>query len=850
MPRRSAAALADYRLKRDFSRTPEPWGNEHGEHRDAPAFALQKHAASRLHYDLRLELDGVLKCWAVPKGPSLDPEEPALAVQVEDHPLEYASFEGTIPQEEYGGGTMMLWDHGGWSAEGDPRRGYERGRLKLRFHGRRLRGRWLLVRMGGDNGEGDRNWLLRKLQDDHARPGDARGILEGEATSVVTGRSMNDIAKEQDPQRAPQPRGGEGVPPPPEDAPSSAVPVDLHPQLPTLVKKAPDGDEWFHELKFDGYRIFLRLEGGEARAITRKGHDWSDRFPGVVNAAPSLGADDTVMDGEVVVLLSDGTTDFQALQNVLGSREGSRGPVVFFAFDLPHYRGRDLTELPLAQRKELLRDLLAPLPPDSALRYSDHIQGDGPRVLDRACRYALEGIVSKRRDAPYRQGRHRSWVKTKCLQRQEFVVGGWTEPSGSRAHFGALLLGWYDDEGRLQYAGRVGTGFTDRSLAELHGRLAEISASGPPFADPPTGADARGVHWVEPRQVVEVEFGHWTDDGMVRHSSFQGLRDDKNPREVGREQPMEELRSEERRRPRRTDPPNVVAGVRLSNPDRVLYPRQGCTKADLARYYERVADLILPHVRHRPLSLVRCPRGHEEACFYQKHLTDSMSEPIRGIDVEEKDGPATYVGVDNVEGLVTLVQLGVLEIHPWGSRADRLDRPDRLVFDLDPGEGVGWSAIVDAAHRLRQRLEDLELISYVRTTGGKGLHVVAPLVRRAGWDEVKAFARDVARGFARRDPDRFVATASKAERRGRIFIDYLRNDRGATSIATYSTRARPGAPVATPLRWDELADLPRPDHYTIDNVRGRLKKLRRDPWKGFDDLRQSVTKTMRERAAG
>lgn len=848
MAKRSAAVLADYHARRDFDRTPEPRGEGRSAAASAPTFVVQKHAASRLHYDLRLELDGALKSWAIPKGPSLDPEEPALAVHVEDHPLEYGSFEGAIPQEEYGGGTMMIWDQGGWSSEGDPRRGYKEGRLKLRFHGRRLRGRWLLVRMRGGDGEGARNWLLRKLEDDEARPGDPRGILETESVSVASGRTMDEITRAEDSRgNGATPEGGD-APPPPENAPRSSLPETVHPQLPTLVKEAPPGGDWLHELKYDGYRILLRLEEGGARAFTRKGHDWSDRFPGVVEAAGGLKADDTVVDGEVVVLLPDGTTDFQALQNVLGRKEGRKGPVVFFAFDLPYYRGRDLTGIPLHERKEVLRSLLASAPHADVLRYSDHIRGEGPRVLERACRFALEGIVSKRRDAPYREGRHRSWVKTKCLQRQEFVVGGWTEPSGSRSHFGALLLGWHDDDGRLRYAGRVGTGFTERSLGEVHDRLVRIPTAEPPFADPPTGADARSVQWVEPREVVEVEFGHWTEEEIIRHASFQGLRDDRDPQEIGRERPMEEARVEERRGPR-DDPPNVVAGVRLSNPDRILYPEQGRTKANLARYYERVADLILPHVLGRPLALVRCPRGHEEACFYQKHLTEGMPEPIRGVEVEEKDGPATYVAVDNVEGLVSLVQLGVLEIHPWGSRVDRLDRPDRLIFDLDPGEGMPWDGVIDAAFRLRRRLEEMGLVSYVRTTGGKGLHVVAPLVRRADWQEVKVFARDVAQGFARRNPDRFVATARKEERKGKIFIDYLRNDRGATAIASYSTRARPGAPVATPLRWEELARLPKPDHYTIDNLRARMKRIRTDPWEDMDEIRQSVTKTMRERAA-
>ena len=483
---------------------------------------------------------------------------------------------------------------------------------------------------------------------------------------------------------------------------------------------------------------------------------------------------------------------------------------------------------------------MALFPSGGILRFSDHIRGEGPGVHERACRLALEGVVSKVARAPYEEGRGRQWVKTKCLDRQEFVVGGWTDPSGSRAHFGALLLGWYDD-GRLRYAGKVGTGFDARTLEEVHRHLEERPAEESPFTNPPTGTGARGVHWVRPELVAEVEFGSWTLEGRIRHASFQGLREDKDPEEIARERPMETPRK--RKDHRAAD---RIAGVRLTNADRVLYPDQGRTKLDLARYYEVVADWVLPHVVNRPLSLVRCPRGRGEKCFYQRHLTEGMPEPVRGILVEEKESRSLYVGIDDLTGLVTLVQFGVLEIHPWGSRADRLDRPDRLVMDLDPGEGVEWASIVDAAFELREALECVGLTSFLRTTGGKGLHVVVPLVRRSGWDEVKGFARQVAVGFARRDPGRFVATAKKSERAGRIYVDYLRNGWGATAIASYSIRARPGAPVATPLRWDELPKLSRSDRYDVDTIPRRLASLQTDPWEGFFDLKQSITRKMLE----
>jgi bifunctional non-homologous end joining protein LigD len=849
--------LSEYRRKRDFERSPEPGGSDRpdAEPSSKRRFFIQKHAARRLHFDLRLELDGVLKSWAVPKGPSLDPGVRRLAVHVEDHPLEYGSFEGTIPHEEYGGGTVLVWDRGSWLPGGDPDAAYRKGRLDFRLEGERLQGRWRLIRMSHESeGEG-RNWLLQKMKDARARTDGEAELVETETRSVLSGRTLEEIAAEReepdtDEDASGAPRGA--PPPPPEEAPSRPLPDDFRPQLPVLVKTAPRGDEWLHELKFDGYRILARIEGNDVRLVTRRGQDWTARFGRVAPELAALGVEGTMVDGEVAVLAPDGTTDFQALQNILAGERGGR--IVFFAFDLPFYRGRDLTRVPLAERRELLRDLISLRPAGSVIRYSDHIRGHGGRVMDHACRLALEGIVAKRADSRYREGRSRSWVKVKCLDRQEFVVGGWTEPRGSREGFGALLLGWFDGSGRLRYAGRVGTGFSHRSLARVRDCLEGVAAEDPPFADPPSGRAVRAVHWVRPELVVEIEFGSWTDAGLLRHAAFRGLREDKDPREVTREPPARGPREGKPMRKKRkastADSGNRVAGVRLTNPDRVLFPEQGCTKRDLARYYETVADRILPHVVDRPLTLVRCPQGREKQCFYQKHLTEGMPEPVRGIRIEETEGSALYVGIDDTEGLVTLVQFGVLEIHPWGSRADRLGRPDRLIFDLDPGEGVRWKQVVGAALRVRERLGDLGLTTFVRTTGGKGIHVVAPLVRRSEWDEVKGFAGDVARGFEREDPDRFIATMSKARRKGRIFVDYLRNARGATAVASYSTRAKAGAPVATPLGWDELERLSGPDHYTIVNLPARLRARKKDPWEGFFDVRQSLTRAMREGAAG
>jgi bifunctional non-homologous end joining protein LigD len=585
----------------------------------------------------------------------------------------------------------------------------------------------------------------------------------------------------------------------------------------------------------------------------------------VANAAGELNLADTILDGEVVVLGPDGTSNFQSLQNHL--QRGHDDDIVYFVFDLPFCQGVDLTACTLSDRKELLRELLAKLPPGGVIRYSDHILGHGSSVLQSACRHGIEGIISKRIDSPYEQRRSRSWVKSKCLQRQEFVIGGWSDPGGSREAFGSLLLGYYDDQSRLVYSGRVGTGFTGDSLEQIKAELDRLPTTECPFHNRPPGRDS---HWVRPELVAEVEFTQWTEEGLLRHPTFQGLRKDKAPREVKREVPMNtptvngrgasktkhatEGKSAAPKRRKSTakkhrstnlsDNGDSFAGVRLSNPTRVLYPDANITKQDLAEYYVAVGDWILPHLVHRPLSLVRCPQGQQAKCFFQKHVTDSVPAPVRGIEVEEKEGTGIYVAVDDLAGLITLAQLSCLEIHPWGSREDKIDLPDRLIFDLDPGEEVTWTQMISAAKEMRQKLADLELESFLRTTGGKGLHLVVPIARRTSWDEAKEFARAIASAFVRQDPEGFIDTMSKAKRRGKIFIDYLRNDRGSTAIASYSTRARPGATVATPIHWDELTTRLKPERFTIKTVPKRLSNLAADPWKDFFDVQQSITKSM------
>ncbi len=855
-------SLREYKQKRDFQRTPEPSGNRSSSH-GGRQFVIQKHDATRLHYDFRLELDGTLKSWAVPKGPCLDPKVKSLAVHVEDHPLEYAKFEGIIPEGQYGGGTVMVWDRGRWEPEEDPHQGYRRGKLKFRLEGEKLHGSWALVRMGGRAGGGGKNWLLIKHADAAAKPVNKYDVLKREPESVVSGRDLDEIAADADrvwsksgrqskksargsrrtiqrPKAGARKRGGESVSELP-GARKRAQPRSLAPQLATLVATAPEGEGWLHELKFDGYRIVAFVRDGRVRLVTRNGKDWTRRFSTVAAAVAKLPVKQAIFDGEVVVLNEEGVSDFQRLQNAL--KRGDAESLIYFVFDLPHCEGYDLTATPQAERKQALNSLVLGRrrKNDGIVRYSDHIVGNGATVLEQACRTASEGIVCKRADAPYSQSRSSSWLKVKCQERQEFVIGGYTKPTGARKGFGSLLLGHYRG-GKLIYSGRVGTGFTDQSLRELFALLKELRTADSPFDGALTAAQRRGVTWVRPQLVAEVEFTEWTDDGLLRHPSFKGLREDKPATQIKREEAVAMPRTSKRS----TRGAAEVAGVSISHPDRALFPETGITKLDLAKYYEAIAEWILPHVVDRPLTLVRCPAGRTGQCFYQKHLSDSPPEHVRGVLIKEKTGEDEYVVIDDLAGLVALVQMGVLEIHPWPARADKVEAPDRLVFDLDPGGGVAWKSVVDAARVVRDRLGELGLDSFLRTSGGKGLHVVAPLTRRSSWDELKEFAKALADDMVRRAPDQFIATMSKAKRRGKVFVDYLRNQRGATAIASYSSRARSSAPVATPLAWSELTARVKPNGFTVANVPKRLAKLKSDPWEGLFEVRQSLTRAMRE----
>jgi len=885
---RGAMGLREYHRKRNFAVTPEPRGEE--TKTEGRSFCVQKHAATRLHYDFRLEMEGVLKSWAVPKGPSYDPAEKRLAMHTEDHPLDYGDFEGVIPEGQYGGGTVLLWDRGTWTPLEDPHKGYRAGKLKFRLDGEKLRGGWTLVKIRGrDARDDEKSWLLIKEKDEFARPASEFSITDERPESVATGRDLDQIAADRDnvweskpvekPRAAGRWRPKVATPKAatPKAATPKAVPVRVadvrgarkgplprvvRPQLATLVTDPPAGDGWLHEMKFDGYRILGRLQDGGTRLVSRNGNDWTGNFPSLAAAIAALPASQALIDGEVAVLLPNGTTSFQALQNALTQRD--QGELVYFAFDLLHLDGYDLTRAALEDRKAALAKLLAGA--GRALRYSEHVVGSGDEFFRNACRLSLEGIVSKRRDARYEIGRSRSWLKVKCLRRQEVVIGGFTEPSGSRTGFGALLVGVYDAGGGLTYVGKVGTGFTEKLLKDLRRRLEALEQPSCPFQLRPKGVGA--AHWVKPELVAEVAFTEWTSDGKMRHPSFQGLRADKPAREVVRERPApteEVVTAAEAPRPRRSNDAApkaragssgrskgaaeaVVAGVRLTHPDRVLYPAQGITKRDLAVFYESIAEWILPHVTGRPLTLVRCPEGLEKECFYMKHSGVWAPPALRRVKIREKTKVGEYLVVDDLSGLISLAQMGILEIHTWNSMADRVEEPNRIVFDLDPGPAVAFDRVIAGAKLVRERLRAVGLESFVKTTGGKGLHVVAPLGPGHGWDETLGFSQVVAEAIVREEPRSYTDAMPKAGRKDKILIDVLRNNRGSTSVAAYSARARAGAPVSALLAWEELDRDIRPDQYTVQNLPRRLASLKADPWASYFTTRQKIATPRAPRA--
>jgi bifunctional non-homologous end joining protein LigD len=913
-------ALDDYRAKRRLSETPEP-GARVGASAHGDLFVIHKHAARRLHYDVRLELDGVLKSWAVPKGPSLDPSDKHLAVHVEDHPLDYADFEGVIPKGQYGGGTVMVWDRGRWFPEeataDDPRAAYEAGRLKFRLEGEKLHGRWMLVRMkprhdpdGRSSDEKADNWLFFKERDDQARDGADAAVTALLPDSAKTGRSVEQIAAAADSvwhsagppdadadggkvaRRAREPRRGgaggsarraggaraEGRPDPAAipGARPAPLPGRVEPQLATLASEAPRGDGWLHEIKFDGYRVVCRLDDGVPRLFTRRGADWTDHFPTLLEPLGRLPAASALLDGEVVYVHDDGRTTFTALASALQGGTDPHGRIVYYVFDLLYLDGYDLTRAPLLARKKALEGLLAGQPSGARVRYVDHVLGHGDEFARQACGYALEGAIAKRAEAGYRAGRGRDWLKVKCLRRQEFLITGFTERTGASGRIGALLVGFHEEpDGPVRCAGRVGTGWDDRTMRDLRARLDPLVVAEPPCENAPRGRAAAGVRWVEPRLVAEIEFFDWNGRDALRHASFEGLRLDKPAGEVvfeeaaGRDKASvaKAAASDEApvaERPpvkavgggagsggaaRRGEAAVVVGGVAISHPGRVVYPDIGLTKLEVARYYEEMADRMLPYIARRPLTLVRCPGGAAAQCFFQKHLAAHVPDGVLEVPVRESGATAVYPAVESPAGVLALVQMGALELHVWGSHIETLEQPDQMVFDLDPDDGLPFGHTIAAAQTLRVLLDHLGLRSFVKTSGGKGLHVVVPLRPTRSWDEVKDFSHAIADLMVRAEPQRYLATMSRRKRAGKVFIDYLRNGRGATFVAPYSTRRRSGAPVSAPLRWERLASAGGPAAYTIGNSGRRLAGSKTDPWSGYFQIDQEITDDM-TRAVG
>jgi bifunctional non-homologous end joining protein LigD len=860
-------ALDRYRAKRDFTRTGEPAGTGAVQPAEYPRFVVQKHAARQLHYDLRLELDGVFKSWAVAKGPSLDPADKRLAIAVEDHPLAYGDFEGTIPKGAYGGGTVMLWDRGFWMPEGtdDAAAALRQGELKFALAGEKLRGHWVLVRLRRDRAQGtSQPWLLIRHRD-----GTAPARLAGGDRSVASGRSMEEIAAGARPGPKPfmnrkgpadpravwrgavkdgEQRRGALRPRRANGAAAGAMPAFLAPQLSKAAAHPPTGADWVHEIKFDGYRMQLRVAHRTASLRSRKGLDWTARFGALADAARVL--PDALIDGEVVALNARGVPDFGALQAALS--EGRSHELVYFAFDLLFAEGEDLRRLPLVERKQRLKEMLVRhLPARSAIRYVEHLGNDGNSVLASAHRMGLEGIISKRRDAAYAGHRTESWIKVKCRGGQEVVIGGW---SGGATRLKALILGVWR-HGKLAHVGQVGTGFNARNSATLLAKLRPLATARCPFAAGSVPRKKADWTWVEPRLVVEVAFAGWTEAGMVRQAAFKGLREDKPTGEVVAEAPAAgtaRARATPARRRTPAPPPadNVVLGVTISNPTKLLWPggegRPAFAKIDLARYLERIGPLLLAHIRGRPCSIIRAPDGIAKGMFFQRHGAPGMTKLVTLTKVAGDRKP--YVQIDSVEGLVAMAQIAAVEFHPWNCQPDHPDRPGRLVFDLDPAPDLPFAAVISAARELKERIERLGLVAFCKTTGGKGLHVVTPLADRAGdavgWKEAKAFAQAVCTQMASDSPERYLVTMSKKLRAGRIYLDYLRNDRLSTAVAAFSPRGRPGAPVSMPLTWNQVRAGLDPQRFTLATVPELASGGK--AWHGYREAERPLAAAIRE----
>jgi bifunctional non-homologous end joining protein LigD len=825
-------SLETYNRKRDFSKTKEPKGRKLKGKGDS--FVVQKHEASRLHWDFRLELDGVLKSWAVPKGPSLDPGENRLAMRTEDHPLDYGDFEGTIPKGEYGGGTVMLWDHGRWIPDPrkDPSKTIEEGHLHFALEGDRMKGEWVMFRLKPKPGEKAEPWMLKKVTDDYADPEDGDALVDNCVTSVTTGRTMAEIAAGEDVWKSN--RGGQKGGRTKRKA-SKAPPAFMEPQLATLVDEVPAGTSWIHEIKYDGYRLLLAVGEGVATAWTRNGLDWSDKFKALVKAAAKLPAG-CLIDGEAVAL-DDGKPSFQLLQSTLKDQRGAN--LAFYAFDLLVDRGQDIRKLPNIERKERLAALLEGVSPP--ILYGDHIIGRGEEMFEAVCKQGGEGIISKKASATYSGTRTRNWLKIKCIQRQEFVIIGWSE-SDKRRGFRSLLLAAREGK-KLTYSGKVGTGFNAKLIEELMERMEPLAVDKAPVEVP--RADRKGAHWIEPKLVAEINFTEFTGDGILRHPSFVGLRDDKPAKDVVREVPKHltarEAKPKRSSSKKRTHATAEDFGIEISSPERVIFPELGLTKKDLADYYATIEPLIMVDAADRPMTLIRFPSGRTGESFFQKHDKGTFGPHVKQIPIEEKDGHfEDYLYFDDIRGLLACVQMGTIEFHGWGSKVDKVEYPDRLVFDLDPDVGLDFGNVKEAALLLRELLKGLGLESWPLLSGGKGMHVVVPLDASEDWRTVKSFAERFSRAISEAEPQMFTANVRKEQRKGRIFLDWLRNQRGATAVLPYSARGREGAPVAAPIAWDELDKYNSGNHFSIRDVDELLKRASSKKLAGWGKAKQAL----------
>jgi bifunctional non-homologous end joining protein LigD len=848
-----------YKAKRDFKITAEP--KEGGEaSKGLLTFVIQKHWASRLHYDFRLELDGVMKSWAVPKGPSYDTHDRRMAVHVEDHPISYSDFEGTIPPQQYGAGKVIVWDKGMWEPVGDPRQGYKKGEIKFEMHGHKMHGRWVLVRLRGHEDDKQEPWLLIKENDEYAKPATEFSVVDDFPDSVrdlpMPGHGADKPARKAAAKAATasaKPKRGAM----PDGAVKAELPETLTPELATLVDGPPaDPENYIYEIKFDGYRMVTRVQGKDVRLVTRNGNDWTDKLKPLQQEIRRMKLPDGWYDGEIVVHDENGKPNFNLLQLAFDGSNSAQ--IVYFVFDAPYFKGYDMRDVRLDARRPLLQDALAARPSDT-VRFSAEFGTDPAQLVVAACQIGLEGVIGKRKDSRYVTRRSPEWIKLKCGQRQEFVIGGYTDPHGARTGIGSLLLGYYDKDGVLRYAGNCGSGFNGASLRHMREVLEAIETDKNPF--PPRAVPGRTNHWVKPDLVAEVSFSEWTATDSIRHPVFQGLRKDKPAQSVVRElpkhmqeAPVENAKPARKRTTKKAEdteqsatglPGNLPATFKVTHGDRVMDAESGVTKVEMVRYYALVGELMMEHLKGRPVSLVRAPDGVGKELFFQKHVADTAKMPgVAQMDQALDPDHPRMTEIATSEGLLSSAQWNVVEIHSQNATAKHYDTPDRMVFDLDPGEGVDWTKIQEAAQLMRAFLQELGLNPFLKTSGGKGLHVVVPLKPKLDWDTVKDFSRAIVTHLAKTIPDRFSAKSGAKNRVGRIFIDYLRNGRGATTVAAWSARARPGLGISVPVRWEELPKLKSGSHWTVKTVHDRLDEGNA-PWADYDKSATTLTKAMK-----